>query len=72
MSSPGVDRPYRAVGGIYRDEAIMLLRRFYLQENEKGMGEAFTTSDQTLILEVAPEPRPKKDRQLKTLITTQN
>lgn len=34
--SPGVDSPYPAVGGIYRDESIMLLRRFYVQENEKG------------------------------------
>ena len=23
-------------GGIFREEAIMLLRRFYIQENEKG------------------------------------
>jgi len=38
-------------GGIYRDEAIMLLRRFYVQENEK-----------------APEPKQKKNRELKTEI----
>ena len=34
--SPGVDPPYQIYGGIYREEAIMLLRRFYVQENEKG------------------------------------
>jgi tRNA-specific adenosine deaminase 2 len=31
-----VDKPYPVYGGIFREEAIMLLRRFYVQENEKG------------------------------------
>ena len=31
--SPGIDQPY---GGLFREEAIMLLRRFYIQENDKG------------------------------------
>lgn len=35
-NSPNIDPPYPANGGIYREEAIMLLRRFYVQENEKG------------------------------------
>lgn len=35
--SPAVDRPYPVFGGIFREEAIMLLRRFYVQENEKGL-----------------------------------
>ena len=34
--SLSVDKPYPVVGGIYREEAIMLLRKFYVQENEKG------------------------------------
>ena len=34
--SSNIDPPYPAYGGIYREEAIMLLRRFYVQENEKG------------------------------------
>jgi tRNA-specific adenosine deaminase 2 len=38
-------------GGIFREEAIMLLRKFYVQENEK-----------------APEPKQKKNRELKTEI----
>ena len=42
-----IDPPYRSHGGLFREEAINLLRRFYFQENEK-----------------APDPRPKKDRQL--------
>lgn len=35
--SPGVNRPFEAQGGLFRDEAIMLLRRFYVQENERGV-----------------------------------
>ncbi|KAF2843624.1 cytidine deaminase-like protein [Patellaria atrata CBS 101060] len=35
-SDPGVDKPYPVYGGIFREEAIMLLRRFYVQENEKA------------------------------------
>ncbi len=34
--SESVDKPYPAHYGIYREEAIMLLRRFYIQENEKA------------------------------------
>lgn len=47
--SPSIDPPYPVYGGIYREEAIMLLRKFYVQENEK-----------------APEPKQKKNRELKT------
>lgn len=32
----GIDPPYPVYGGLFREEAIMLLRRFYVQENEKG------------------------------------
>lgn len=28
--------PFKAEGGYYREEAIMLLRRFYLSENQNG------------------------------------
>lgn len=34
--SPSVDKPYPVHGGIFREEAIMLLRKFYVQENEKA------------------------------------
>ena len=34
--SQSIDSPYSVYGGIFRDEAIMLLRRFYVQENERG------------------------------------
>ncbi|KAF2178859.1 cytidine deaminase-like protein [Zopfia rhizophila CBS 207.26] len=35
-SDPSVDKPYPVYGGIFREEAIMLLRKFYVQENEKA------------------------------------
>ena len=35
-SDSSVDPPYPVYGGLFREEAIMLLRRFYVQENEKG------------------------------------
>lgn len=35
-SDPNIDPPYPAYGGIFREEAIMLLRRFYVQENAKA------------------------------------
>jgi tRNA-specific adenosine deaminase 2 len=31
-----LDPPYKSYSGIYRKEAIMLLRRFYIQENENA------------------------------------
>lgn len=34
---PGPEKGYEVSGGWLREEAIMLLRRFYVQENEKGM-----------------------------------
>jgi tRNA-specific adenosine deaminase 2 len=34
--SPSVDKPYPVHGGIFREEAILLLRKFYVQENEKA------------------------------------
>lgn len=36
FGSPGIDPPYGLTGGLFRKEAIMLLRRFYIQENERG------------------------------------
>ncbi|KAF2859868.1 cytidine deaminase-like protein [Piedraia hortae CBS 480.64] len=50
-SDKAVDPPYPVYGGLFREEAIMLLRKFYVQENNK-----------------APEPKPKKNRELKTEI----
>ena len=61
--SPSVDPPYPAQGGIFREEAIMLLRRFYVQENEKGT--AKSRSRDQINFSVAPEPKAKKNRVLK-------
>jgi len=35
-SDPGVEPGYEVSGGWLREEAILLLRRFYVRENEKG------------------------------------
>ncbi|KAL4758426.1 nucleoside deaminase [Aspergillus foveolatus] len=35
-SDSAIDPPYPVHGGLQRKEAIMLLRRFYIQENEKA------------------------------------
>jgi tRNA-specific adenosine deaminase 2 len=51
IRSSSIDPSYPVYGGIFREEAIMLLRKFYVQENEK-----------------APEPKQKKNRELKTEI----
>ncbi|KAI6900590.1 hypothetical protein D0869_08995 [Hortaea werneckii] len=50
-ADPGLDPAYPVYGGLFREEAIMLLRKFYVQENNK-----------------APDPKPKKNRELKTEI----
>ncbi|KAK2810442.1 hypothetical protein FQN50_002931 [Emmonsiellopsis sp. PD_5] len=49
-SDPGIDRTYGITGGLFKNKAIMLLRQFYIQENER-----------------APDPKPKKDRELQTI-----
>ncbi|KAK0937244.1 tRNA(adenine34) deaminase [Friedmanniomyces endolithicus] len=70
-SDPAVDAAYPVYGGLFREEAIMLLRKFYVQENAKGEIVALVC----LVLvggadfeTVAPDPKPKKNRELKTEI----
>ena len=36
LTSFALDPSYPVHGGLFREEAVMLLRRFYIQENEKG------------------------------------
>lgn len=76
----GVERGYPVYGGLFREEAIMLLRRFYVQENDKGASldsipslEAigFVSLGNSSLTDCslpAPEPKPKKNRELKTAI----
>jgi tRNA-specific adenosine deaminase 2 len=68
MESPNIEPPYKIYGGIYRAEAIMLLRRFYVQENEKGLCllYIFDILSPSLTRISAPEPKQKKNRELKT------
>lgn len=45
----------------------MLLRRFYIQENEKGERSQQTSSPYLInFVRLAPNPRPKKNRELNT------
>lgn len=48
-------------GGLFREEAIMLLRRFYVQENEKGM-----EPDEGRKVEVLIFAKPQSPNQRKT------
>jgi tRNA-specific adenosine deaminase 2 len=67
-SDSAIDPPYPVHGGLQRKEAIMLLRRFYIQENEKGMLITCVAifGKKLLLTWTAPKPRPKKHRELNT------
>jgi len=68
-ASPGIDPPYPVYSGLFHKEAIMLLRRFYIQENEKGKigpEHEIRLKDTNKPRCPAPNPRPKKNRELKT------
>ncbi|KXL41954.1 MAG: hypothetical protein FE78DRAFT_155453, partial [Acidomyces sp. 'richmondensis'] len=80
-SDPSVDPPYPVYGGLFREEAIMLLRKFYVQENNKGETNPGSPPPgavrRVLVAHkvTAPDPKPKKNRELKTEIlpiTTSN
>jgi tRNA-specific adenosine deaminase 2 len=62
LSSPSLDPPYPVYGGIFREEAITLLRRFYVQQNEKGERnlESHPRGVSGSEKRTAPDPRPKK------------
>ena len=67
--SPGVDCTFGGYGGLFREEAIMLLRRFYIQENEKGERKRKRSFRSGLTIYLAPEPKPKRGRELNTEVT---
>ena len=48
LNSPSVDEPFPAYGGLFREQAIMLLRRFYIQENGKGTTPFRATMDRLI------------------------
>jgi tRNA-specific adenosine deaminase 2 len=47
--------PFEAVGGFYREEAIMMLRRFYMSENQNAPNPKKKAS-RVLKTEIAPMP----------------
>ena len=54
-NSPSVDEPLSTYGGLFADQAIMLLRRFYVQENSKGMAVVPATSKMLLTDRFSPK-----------------
>jgi hypothetical protein len=67
-----VDPPYPSYGGLFKEEAVMMLRRFYIQENERGKWEASrafllckTHGCDADVCIIAPENLSKKNRELK-------
>jgi hypothetical protein len=60
--SPSIDPSYPVYGGLFEKEAIMLLRRFYIQENEKGRNEdAQTPALITCWLYISSQPQTEKE-----------
>lgn len=59
-----VEPGYPAEGGFLRDEAVSLLRRFYVQENGRGMCLRFwpLTEAGANVMSTAPQPRKKEGR----------
>ena len=53
---------FEAYPGIYREEAIMLLRDFYMQENHNGI---LFTAENSEVWWVAPAPKLKASRKKK-------
>lgn len=73
LGSSSIDPPFGITGGIFRKEAIMLLRKFYFQENNRGNRGGylpicfpFAIPLTTQFCFAAPQPRSKKNRQLNT------
>ena len=55
-----MDKPFHVYGGLFREEAIMLLRRFYVQENEKGKALNESTWKTADLSFVSPGTQTKK------------
>ncbi len=64
-SCEAVDPPYPVSGGWLREEAIMLLRRFYIQTNINGKQALMKASGRRANSDAAPQPINKKERVLK-------
>ena len=61
--------PYPARPGYMREEAIMILRRFYLTENKNGTSAHGQLNSFHLTMYIAPIPKSKANRVLKTVIS---
>lgn len=61
--SLSIDPTYPVHGGLFEKEAIMLLRRFYIQENEKGMQVAIFNLSRLLISRFHDSPQPETEEE---------
>ncbi len=59
---------YKAIGGYLREEAIMILRRFYITENTNGVWWCVLHFTPFADFHLAPVPKSKANRILKTEI----
>jgi hypothetical protein len=57
-----VDPAYPVYGGLFREEAIMLLRRFYVQENDKGESLCVCLVDDMIETDDDMQPRSRSQR----------
>jgi tRNA-specific adenosine deaminase 2 len=64
---------YPSEGGYFHEEAILLLRKFYIRENKHGKWQVIMMRGFKLIISIlAPVPRKKSNRVLKTEIIPMN
>lgn len=61
-NSVGIDPPYPVYSGLFHKEAIMLLRRFYTQENEKGIYPYLYPNIRVLFTYFEKRPNPVRKR----------
>jgi len=57
---------YHATGGYCREEAILILRRFYITENSNGASTNVLVQLSLTLVDAAPVPKSKANRVLKT------
>jgi tRNA-specific adenosine deaminase 2 len=60
--------PYKAASGYGRENAIMVLRRFYITENSNGTPTCTAVHTEILRVTAAPVPKSKANRVLKTQV----
>lgn len=63
-NSSVIDPPYPVYSGLFHKEAIMLLRRFYIQENEKGICLLYQTCEFFLLMPKSTQASTEKEQRI--------